>query len=137
MAGRLPLLAQPLSHAYPKDNADLQHHISKHFLILSQVPLKRYEEQDYRRNRLFFPERNVTMSALTEATIIVEASETSGTLIQARAAIKQGRQLFILDNCFRDTRLSWPKRLAENGAIRVRDYDDIRKHLPTTLHRNR
>ena len=40
------------------------------------------------------------MSALTEATIIVEAGETSGTLIQARAALKQGRKLFILDSCF-------------------------------------
>ena len=62
----------------------------------------RYESQDYRYNRLFFPERNKTMSALTEATVIVEAGETSGTLIQARAALEQGRKLFILDNCFRN-----------------------------------
>ena len=64
--------------------------------------MKRYESQDYRRNRTFFPERNVTMSALTEATVIVEAGETSGTLIQARAALRQGRRLFVLDSCFRN-----------------------------------
>jgi DNA recombination-mediator protein A len=40
----------------------------------------------------FFPERNVTMSALTEATVIVEAGQTSGTLTQARAALHQGRK---------------------------------------------
>ena len=84
----IAVLGTPLSHTYPKQNIDLQRHIAEHFLIISQVPVKRYEEQDYRRNRLFFPERNVTMSAITEATIIVEAGETSGTLIQARAALR-------------------------------------------------
>ena len=94
----------------------------------------RYESQDYRLNRFFFPERNVTMSALTEATVIVEAGQTSGTLIQARAALDQGRKLFILDSCFRDSRLSWPDKFAGKGAVRVRDYDDIRRHLSDTLH---
>ncbi len=125
----IAVIGTPLSHVYPKENGDLQRHIAEHFLIISQVPLRRYESQDYRHNRGFFPERNVTMSALTEATVIVEAGETSGTLIQARAALKQGRKLFVLDNCFRDSRLTWPRKLAEKGAIRVSDYDDIRRHL--------
>jgi len=96
--------------------------------------VKRYATQDYRLNRLFFPERNITMSALTEATVIVEASETSGTRVQARAALQQGRKLFILDSCFRDKRLTWPHRFAERGAIRVVYYDDIRQHLSPTTH---
>ena len=128
----IAVIGTPLSHVYPKDNVDLQRKIAREFLLISQVPVKRYERQDYRRNRLFFPERNITMSALTEATIIVEAGETSGTLIQARAALNQGRKLFILDNCFRKG-LSWPQKFADKGAIRVVDYNDIRKHLsPTT-----
>jgi DNA processing protein len=81
------------------------------------------------QNRLFFPERNVTMSALTEATIIVEAGNTSGTLIQARAALHQKRKLFILDSCFRDPALTWPERLRKRGALRVRDYGEIRAAL--------
>ena len=93
------------------------------------MPVRRYEKQDYRLNRLFFPERNVTMSALTEATIIVEAGETSGTLIQARAALQQGRKLFILDSGFKNKALTWPQRFAEKGAVRVTDYDDIKEHL--------
>ncbi|MCY4357545.1 MAG: DNA-protecting protein DprA [Gammaproteobacteria bacterium] len=125
----LAVIGTPLSKVYPKQHAELQRYIAKHFLLISQVPLRRCESQDYRRNRLFFPERNITMSALTSATIIVEASETSGTLIQARAALKQGRKLFILDNCFRDTRLSWPKKFEDKGAIRVREYDDIHRNL--------
>jgi DNA processing protein len=129
----IAVIGTPLSHAYPKDNAELQRKIAREFLLISQVPVKRYEGQDYRRNRLFFPERNITMSALTEATIIVEAGETSGTLIQARAALHQGRKLFILDSCFRK-RLNWPQKFADKGAVRVVDYDDIRKHLSPTTH---
>ena len=129
----IAVIGTPLSHVYPKDNAELQRKIAREFLLISQVPVKRYERQDYRRNRLFFPERNITMSALTEATIIVEAGETSGTLIQARAALNQGRKLFILDNCFRKG-LSWPRKFADKGAVRVVDYDDIRKNLSPKTH---
>ena len=74
------------------------------------------------------------MSALTEATIIVEASETSGTLTQARAALYQGRKLLILDSCFENKQLTWPQRFAELGAIRVKDYDDIERALSDTAH---
>lgn len=129
----IAVIGTPLSHTYPKENAELQRRIASEFLLISQVPVKRYERQDYRKNRLFFPERNITMSALTEGTIIVEAGETSGTLIQARAALHQGRKLFILDNCFHKG-LSWPRKFAEKGAIRVMDYDDIRQHLSPTAH---
>jgi DNA processing protein len=130
LGGRtIAVIGTPLSHSYPKENADLQREIAAHYLVISQVPVLRYEQQDYRINRLFFPERNKTMSALTEATIIVEAGETSGTLIQARAALEQGRKLFILDSCFQDPKLTWPEKYAKKGAIRVRDYDDIRNAL--------
>jgi DNA processing protein len=126
------VIGTPLSHSYPRENAELQIKIATEFLVISQVPVGRYEKQDFRRNRFFFPERNITMSALTEATIIVEAGETSGTLIQARAALQQGRKLFILDSCFRNKNLTWPAKFAERGAIRVVDYDDIREHLSPT-----
>jgi DNA processing protein len=69
------------------------------------------------------------MSALSEATIIVEAGDTSGTVIQARHALRQGRKLFILESCFQNPALNWPHTFAQRGAIRVVDYDDIRRHL--------
>ena len=123
------VIGTPLSSFYPKENKELQQYISKKHLVISQVPFIRYKNQDYRMNRLFFPERNVTMSAITEATVIVEASDTSGTLIQARAALQQNRKLFILDSCFKNSSISWPGKYEAKGAIRVRDYEDIRKHL--------
>ena len=133
----IAVIGTPLSHAYPKENAGLQRRLAADFLVISQVPLRRYEAQDYRRNRAFFPARNVTMSALSAATVVVEAGDTSGTLIQARAALRQGRTLFLLDNCFRDPSLAWPACLAAQGAVRVRTYDDIRAHLSAAPDRDR
>jgi DNA processing protein len=125
----IAVIGTPIHQYYPKENKDLQDFIATCHLLISQVPVVRYSRQDFRINRGFFPERNKTMSALTEATIIVEASNTSGTLIQARAALYQGRKLFILDSCFHNKDLTWPKKFEEKGAIRVRDYEDIRKIL--------
>lgn len=125
----IAVIGTPLGHNYPKGNVELQERIASDHLLISQVPVERYEAQTYKWNRLFFPERNKTMSAISEATIIVEAGETSGTLIQAREAIKQGRKLFILNSCFERGDLTWPERFQREGAIRVRDYDDIRREL--------
>lgn len=127
----IAVIGTPISETYPRENADLQKRLAKDFLVISQVPVYRYSKQDYRRNRVFFPERNKTMSALTDATVIVEAGQTSGTLIQARAALRQGRKLFILDSCFQNPTLTWPHNLEARGAIRVRDYEDIRMNLIT------
>lgn len=128
-APTIAVIGTPLSETYPKPNKHLQEYIAQRHLLISQVPVCRYSDQDFRTNRLFFPERNITMSALTEATIIVEASDTSGTLVQARGALKQRRKLFILDSCFHRDGLRWPAHFEAQGAIRVRGYGDIRRHL--------
>jgi DNA processing protein len=125
----IAIIGTPLGTTYPPQNAALQARISRELLVISQVPIVRYSRQSPLQNRLFFPERNVTMSALTEATVIIEAGNTSGTLIQARAALQQKRKLFILDSCFQDTNLTWPKRLQDQGAIRVSEYDELRAAL--------
>lgn len=126
------VIGTPLNCYYPPENQELQKKIASNYLLISQVPFSRYARQTYRENRFFFPERNITMSALTDATIIVEAGETSGTLIQARAALQQGRKLFILDNNFLNPALTWPKKFEDKGAIRIKEYDEIRKHLSLT-----
>jgi len=123
------VIGTPLWHHYPKDNTVLQEKIAQEHLLISQVPIVSYEEKKIKFNRFFFPERNKTMSALSEATIIVEAGETSGTLIQARAALKQKRKVFILNNNFDNPKLTWPRRLLEAGAIRVYEVGDILQEL--------
>ncbi|MGH9543644.1 MAG: DNA-processing protein DprA [Terriglobales bacterium] len=128
----IAVIGTPLSKVYPSDNAGLQQEIARDFLVISQVPIIRYSRQDWRINRSFFPQRNITMSALARATVIVEASDTSGTLMQARAAIQQKRKLFILDSSFHDRSLTWPRQFEKLGAVRVRDYEDVQKHLGAT-----
>jgi len=121
----IAVIGTPIGTFYPRENRELQERIAAEQLVISQVPVLRYGKQAPQQNRLFFPERNVTMSALTEGTVIVEAGETSGTLTQARAAIHQGRKLFILDSCFTRGDLTWPKRFEAEGAVRVKTMDDI------------
>lgn len=125
----IAVIGTPLNQSYPKENEELQSFIKENFLLISPVPFCRYSNQTAYWNRNFFPERNKVMSALTEATIIVEAGETSGTLVQARSALQQKRKLFILDSCFKNPDITWPKSYEAKGAIRVSDYEDIRKHL--------
>jgi len=121
----ISVLGTPIGTYYPKENEALQRQIAEEHLLISQVPVLRYAAQHVPQNKLFFPERNVTMSALTEATIIIEASDTSGTLTQARAALQQERKLFILDSCFERRDITWPSNYEKKGAIRVRRLADI------------
>ncbi|MEN9895537.1 MAG: hypothetical protein RIR97_1389, partial [Pseudomonadota bacterium] len=71
LGGRtIAILGTPLSKSYPASNAKLQKEIAEHHLLISQVPVKRYSNQkNPTSNNFFFPERNITMSALTDATI--------------------------------------------------------------------
>lgn len=123
------VLGTPLTACFPPGNEGLQRQLAREYLLVSQVPIVRYARQTVDENRQFFRERNATLAALAEATIVVEAGERSGALIPARHALQQGRAVFILDHCFRDPALIWPGRLAERGAIRVRNLEDIESRL--------
>lgn len=126
----IAVIGTPLSVSYPKENIGIQRFIARDNLLISQVPVCSYKALGSLVQPKFFPERNITMSALTEATIIVEASDTSGTLTQAKAAMKQGRKLFILESCFRDASLKWPRSYENRlGALRVANVGEILKHL--------
>jgi DNA processing protein len=128
-APTIAVIGTPLSRHYPRANKDLQRRLECEYLVISQVPFIKYAMQDWRSNRAFFPERNKTMSALTVGTVIVEAGDTSGTLIQARAALQQKRRLMILESCFQRQGLMWPAKYEKQGGIRVSKYEDIRHAL--------
>lgn len=125
----IAVVGTPITDCYPKENIELQERIARDYLVISQIPIMRYAQQTYKGNRLFFPERNKTMSALTAASVIVEASDTSGTLIQAQAALEQDRKLFILDSCFENSAITWPVKFQKRGAIRVSTSEDILREL--------
>jgi len=134
----MAVLGTPLSSSYPLANTALQRRIARDFLLVSQVPVLRHARQGPRENRLFFAERNATMAALTQATVIVEAGNTSGALIQARHALQQGRALFIPESCCACPELTWPAKFLDRGAIRFGGFEDIRTALVRTAsHRDR
>ena len=119
------VIGTPINQYYPKENKALQDLIAKDHLLISQVPFYRYNHEPFQNRRNNFPRRNATMSAMSDGTVIIEASETSGTLTQAREAIYQKKKLFILNSCFENKSITWPERFLQQGAIRVRDFEDI------------
>lgn len=128
----IAVIGTPLTSCYPKENKDLQIRISKEHLLISQVPMLLHETQTYKENRMFFPERNATMSALSEASLIVEAGNRSGALTQARSAFYQKRKVLVLDSCFKDPNLAWPAKLEAQGAMRIRSGEGLLKALGTS-----
>ncbi|MEM8712041.1 MAG: DNA-processing protein DprA, partial [Planctomycetota bacterium] len=66
-------------------------------------------------NRASFPARNRTMALISDATVIVEAGEKSGTMHQGWEAIRLGRALFILESLAREG-FEWVTKLQEHGA---------------------
>ena len=123
------VIGTPINEYYPKQNFDLQNEVAKNHLLVSHVPIYRYANEHFNTKRFYFPQRNVTMAAISDATIIVEASETSGTLTQARACVSMNRKLFILNSCFENKFITWPAKYEEKGAIRVRSIEDILSKL--------
>ena len=106
----IAVIGTPLDQVYPKANAALQHQIMAEHLCVSQFPVGSPVE---RKN---FPMRNRTMALLSDATVIIEASETSGSLSQGWEALRLGRELLILKAVADDESLSWPKKLLHFGA---------------------
>jgi DNA processing protein len=119
------VIGTPIDQYYPRENHDLQELIANEHLLISQVPFFKYEYQPFETKKAYFIERDATMAAISDATIIVEASDTSGTLKQAQACIEQGRKLFILNSCFENQNIKWPAKYEKKGAIRVRLFQDI------------
>ena len=118
----IAVMGTPLQRQYPAENRALRAELAANHLVLTQFPTVAETRPHC------FPERNRTMSALSDATVIVEAGERSGTRAQAQAALEQGRGLFILDSCFRRG-LRWPERFEARGAVRLRGYEELRQRL--------
>jgi len=105
------VIGTPITQAYPRENAQLQERLATEQLLISQFPLNQPV------SKFNFPTRNFTMSGMSIATIIVEASETSGALHQATASMNEGRLLFIMKSILSNKNLTWPSRFIEKGAI--------------------
>jgi DNA processing protein len=107
------VIGTPLDKAYPIENAELQERIYRKHALLSPFP---------RGERVFpsnFPKRNRVMAALTDATVIVEASDTSGTLHQAVECGLLGRWLFIMKSVAENPHLKWPAKFIGKERVAI------------------
>lgn len=106
----IAVLGTPLDECYPAENRALQERMGREQLLVSQFAAGSAVTP---KN---FPIRNRTMALLTDATVIVEAGEKSGTVHQGWEALRLGRLLFLLDNVAKDASLTWPKEMIHYGA---------------------
>jgi DNA processing protein len=78
--------------------------------------------------RYTFPRRNAVMSGLSQGTVVIEASQTSGAKMQARLALEQGRHAFLVRSLV--TSQPWARKyVAERGAIEVAEIEDVLRTL--------
>jgi DNA processing protein len=126
------VIGTPLDECYPRGNEALQSEIAREHLLVSQVPFYRYSVQPFDSKKQYFKERDVTMAAISQATVIAEASDASGTLVQARACVEQERPLFIARACLEDPGLAWPARFVAAGAYVVDSVQDLARQLEET-----
>jgi DNA processing protein len=117
------VIGTAIDQCYPSENAILQEKIATGHLLLSQFPLAQ-PTQKYN-----FPQRNYVMCGLSQATVIVEAGETSGALYQARYCLQEGRKLYVMKSLLENPNLTWPKTYVKRGATVLSDIDQLLTEL--------
>ncbi|MGE8511938.1 MAG: DNA-processing protein DprA [Chryseobacterium culicis] len=103
------VIGTPLDKYFPAENKVLQDFIADNHLLVSQFP------EGYPVTSKSFPIRNRTMALISDATIIIEASEKSGTKHQGWEALRLGRQLFIMENVINE-KITWAEEMLSYGA---------------------
>ena len=123
----IAVIGTPLNKVYPKENLKLQEDIMKNHLVISQYPV------GHKTTPKDFVLRNRTMALISDASVIVEAGETSGSLYQGWETLRLGRPLFICKKVVRNSELEWPKKMIEYGAIELDEPVDILENLPSNV----
>jgi len=120
------VLGTPLDEFYPARNGGLQKIIMRDHWAVSQFPV------GYPTEPKNFVIRNRTMALISDASIIVEAGEMSGSLHQGWEALRLGRPLFISKVITDNVSLKWPKKMIEYGAVELTDYEEVIEVLPSS-----
>ena len=122
-------LGTGIDRVYPARNRELAHAIATNGALVSEYPLGTPPE------RWRFPERNRLISGLSLGAVVVEAARRSGSLITARLAADQGREVFALPGSIHNALARGCHRLIRQGAKLVETADDIITELgPLTGH---
>ncbi|RZJ29045.1 MAG: DNA-protecting protein DprA [Brevundimonas sp.] len=121
--GTVAVLGGGVDDIYPPDNAALYAEIVERGCIVSESPVgARAQAKD-------FPRRNRIISGLSRGVVVVEAEIKSGSLITARLAAEQGRDVFAVPGSPLDPRAKGPNELLRQGAILCEGLDDIEREF--------
>ena len=118
----IAVLGNGIINCYPPENRDLLEEITDKGAVVSQFWPTRSPGKDT------FPRRNVVTSGLSQGTVVIEASATSGAKMQARLALEHGKKVFLFDPLV--VNQPWAKDyIDKKGAIPVRNVDEAMGYI--------
>ena len=117
-------IAGGLDRPYPPEHADLLAEIAERGLVVAEAPLGTAPQARH------FPRRNRVIAGLSLGVVVVEAAFRSGSLITARLAQEEGRELFSVPGSPLDARCHGSNWLIKQGAQMVETADDVIANLP-------
>lgn len=125
--GTAAVMAGGLGRIYPKEHAGLADRIAERGCILSEMPF------GWTATGRDFPRRNRIVSGMSYGVVVVEAALRSGSLITARFATEQGREVFAVPGSPLDPRAEGTNRLIREGATLATGVEDILEGLRPLL----
>lgn len=117
--GTIAVVAGGIDVVYPEENQKLYKEIAEKGAVIAESA---FGAKPY---AAAFPRRNRIVSGLSKAVIVVEATQRSGSLITARMAGEQGRDVMAVPGSPLDPRASGPNHLIREGATLIRSADDV------------
>jgi len=124
--GTIAVVAGGIDIVYPPENAALQSHIFEQGCVVTEAPLG---TEPMARH---FPRRNRIISGIVPGVVVVEAAKHSGSLITARMALEQGREVFAVPGSPLDPRAQGANGLIRDGATLTESADDVLRVLSAT-----
>ncbi|HEU0221616.1 MAG TPA: DNA-processing protein DprA [Paracoccaceae bacterium] len=121
--GTLAVLAGGLDRIYPEENAPLAAEIASQGLLISEAPM------GLEPTARHFPRRNRIVSGVSRGVVLVEAAERSGSLVTARTALEQGREVMAVPGSPLDPRTGGCNWLLRQGAVLIRRAEDVEEAL--------
>lgn len=121
--GTITVVAGGIDVVYPEENQKLYEQIKEKGAILAESPLG---QKPFAAS---FPRRNRIVSGISKGVIVIEATQRSGSLITARLAGEQGRDVYAMPGSPLDPRAAGPNHLIREGATLIRNADDVLEGL--------